>query len=946
MISFRPLQGQPSNEDLFAQHYDALMRQALRWTGCDRALAEDLLHDVFLQFVELEAKLQVPEQTLGYLFRMLRNLSISRIRRANSLPMEELSLIDYDTAELSLAQADRRALLQARYVLQRTCLYACERKSSSASASVLILRFFHGYYPSEIVSICNRSRSSVDNFLALARKEAKLANERPGFLRAMDAQCAHALQTDHTLSEDVLRDLSEMIFQHVEGPCLTLTQLDDRYGSPHVSPLTAAELSHLVSCKACLDRANERLGLPRLLDRYPPDTAGRISGSKKGPVSVKKTEAARFIDKSRRRSHQMREHRPAHLQVAVNGRVKASHSVTAAISKLDVRVPPARSASFIEILSEQNVCLLYLPIDHGVEPVDQQVCVNMSDNRRLLVAVNYELQSFRVSVTYTDPSIDAGLVRHRPEEPLPEVGGIEQQKHASLIRPLYGLRFLASTFYQNFLSVLAKIPTRGSIPMSPTLATSAILAVASIACLISWMQEPPLISPDTLLHKAAMWDADVKPGVIYQSLHVTTPSRSFDLHLYRDARGIRKRRSGNLNGGSNTFDDQLRLAGVDPGAPLSAGLYQDWHDRQRVRADRVSKAGQRFLKLTTTTPSGPVAEASLVVRASDFHPVERTIEMREPAGKIEIAELNYQMLPWDKETEALFEPEEVGAGERPLRPTHTTPLPHLPPVLGEAQLDEAELSARLVLNRLHADNGERVNLVRGASGIRIIGVVETEERKRELESQLRRLSNVHPSLLTYREMEQQLAPAAAGSVTLAPVTSQPTPLQGYLEARRWSQQRIGEFSFELSRNAELINRECKAINELLGAFASGKALSVKADTALAELLSQHRDTLLELVRFEEEALSTAREQPGAEQGPVSPTATLQALATRNVDLARELTSASGSSAPGNSAAPETLVALAATVNSLHTAVLSLNVAEIAQGALFTAANAPKSTRNE
>ncbi len=68
---------------------------------------------------------------------------------------------------------------------------------------------------------------------------------------------------------------------------------------------------------------------------------------------------------------------------------------------------------------------------------------------------------------------------------------------------------------------------------------------------------------------------------------------------------------------------------------------------------------------------------------------------------IEIAEVHYDVLGWDAVNDALFEP--LGGGA--IAPSVVAVLPHLP---SPEQLDLAELQARLVLNRLHADSTEQL----------------------------------------------------------------------------------------------------------------------------------------------------------------------------------------------------------------------------------------------
>src|SRR5713226_9484072 len=163
-----------SHEEIFVQRYELILRCALRLTGQQHEQAEDLVHDCFIQFT-LGCDPASVSNIEGYLYAMLKNLHLARIRQAAQFQDSTLSVLDYDSAELSLqAVDDIRARMQVQDDLRRVCQYASLRKQTSKAGSVLILRFFHGYYPGEIALIAKSSRQGVEKRLKLARLEAKL----------------------------------------------------------------------------------------------------------------------------------------------------------------------------------------------------------------------------------------------------------------------------------------------------------------------------------------------------------------------------------------------------------------------------------------------------------------------------------------------------------------------------------------------------------------------------------------------------------------------------------------------------------------------------------------------------------------------------------------------------------------------------------------------------
>ena len=118
---------------------------------------------------------------------MLRNLHISHQRRASRSRFQQLSIVEYESAATGLRTLDARDVIQLQDDLRRVCHYACARKEKAKIASVLILRFFHGYYPSEIALVLRASRPAVDKSLQLARAEAKLALTDPEAIGFRDA---------------------------------------------------------------------------------------------------------------------------------------------------------------------------------------------------------------------------------------------------------------------------------------------------------------------------------------------------------------------------------------------------------------------------------------------------------------------------------------------------------------------------------------------------------------------------------------------------------------------------------------------------------------------------------------------------------------------------------------------------------------------------------------
>ncbi len=117
--------------DAFIARYDRLFAWSLKLTDRDRQMAEDLVHDTFVQFMLNRPDLHSVKNLEGYLYAMLKNTHLSQLRRASQKPQHNLALIEYDSAEISLREIDVRARLQVQEELWNVCQYACLRKDTS-----------------------------------------------------------------------------------------------------------------------------------------------------------------------------------------------------------------------------------------------------------------------------------------------------------------------------------------------------------------------------------------------------------------------------------------------------------------------------------------------------------------------------------------------------------------------------------------------------------------------------------------------------------------------------------------------------------------------------------------------------------------------------------------------------------------------------------------------
>jgi DNA-directed RNA polymerase specialized sigma24 family protein len=938
-----PIRGKRTNEELFFEYYPQILEWASQLAHLDRADAEDLVQDFYIQVKCINMSLAEVDEIEPYLFKILRNLHYTRLRRKGRSPISEISIAEYDSLERGLVAVDRRDLFLVHANLKEICEYACQRKSTAIRASIFILRFFFGYRPSDVMKVVLASRTAVDRSLQLARREALEYLDRPHANSSVTHQEQQTISTDtgSDPSHALFLELRRIIFSFCEGSCFERGVLEQRYQAKSPVRFTIQELSHLVSCKTCLDRVNAVLGIPLLDSRSPDDTIGRdnppgsgdsaprltITRGRKRGAGPKEREA---LD---RRMQEFLEHRPTRLEIAVNGETRTSQRVTAEVNELHLKLNAVEEPKFVEVFSEQGVRLAYL---HVTEPtlypsLEQRQHIALSDGRSLDLTLAFASDLPTVRVVYNDPifaqvlafddDTDALDVDESSIKDSCQVDRITEPKSVIQLPVQHWITFKGLKFF--------KVPT---LHMNPLFTSVIVLALASVFCLFLWLRNGPGITSSAFLARAQMRDSSVaanpQPGVIFQKVSIKTPTGTTETTLYRDVQHRRRTREHGLDANDSRLRDKLKTAGIDWNDPLSTATYRDWRDHEAITSDSVKRTGNNLLTLTTVVNDNAVISQSLTVRETDYHPVERTIELRN-YGTVEIAELDYSVLPWNSVNPDLFEP--LAAAPSMLGgDVRASILPHLPATLTPIQIDEAELAVRLVLNRLHLDSSGRIALSQSAEGVHVQGIVETDDEKRQLQSELYLVPHVRSSILTVREMASK--PGAGSEVTSIRQSSvdvaQPSAIEKYFDERGIDRTAVSVSAQRFVDSSITVGRESRAISDLLDRFASRDALSGPARTSLSELLIQHKAALLAALGKEERELVVLQliPHPVSEAGEVqSNTDALKLAAERNFNLSVELTSGSATTQrSAQSLAPQ----LADSIAQLRAVVLHISAAQL------------------
>ena len=781
-----------SHEDIFVQWYGRLLSRALRLTNYHRANAEDLVHDVFVELALRHSDNPTIEKIESYIFTMLRNAYKSQARRARQDQTQQLCITDYDSLELGLhtalgqtEQQAQHAQLRIREELQRACQYACVRKETSKAWGVLILRFFHGYYPSEIVKVTRASRPAVDEWLWTARREARLHINEPQRLKVIaggpllvkgqEPQLSASLSTP-----EMMRELRAGVFRTRRGECFSRERLQELY-CDEAGTLECATLAHVVSCPQCLDTVNMLLGLIPLSERYPVDVLGNDKGPDDdgGPGSGGDAGGG-GIDEARRkiqrRVRAVVEHYPRLLRIAVNGRHVCAQKITSERSEQTLNVDLidlVEPLEFIEVFSEQDVRLLMMDVDGQLD--EQARCVELSDGRTLSVRLNSTEQRPELNVAYAlRPESAAGheltLAKER------DAAG--QSRHGLFARLL---ELCGGLFRTNFW-------------LRPSAATAvfALLLIAAVLFVRLPHQPIPTVTAAELLRQSAAADETIAARadqVLHRTINLEERSTGGKVIARRRievwqsaARGLTVRRLYDERGGILEGDwrradgvqtiyrhgapPQLHLAPEKRGNSESPSFAEVWQLSPSAKdfnaliggADRASlEIRPAFYVISYANTEGEakaqgLLKATLVLSSADLHAIEQTLVVRQGS---EVREYRFMEASFERHAPstvapAVFEPDrellvlsektkDEGAkvsavAAKPLSPSSA------PPSSRAVATPALEVELLRLLSGSGADLGEQVSVTRTSEGtLRVEGVVDTERRKSEI---LRALSPV------------------------------------------------------------------------------------------------------------------------------------------------------------------------------------------------------------
>ncbi len=193
-----------------------------------------------------------------------------------------------------------------------------------------------------------------------------------------------------------------------------------------------------------------------------------------------------------------------------------------------------------------------------------------------------------------------------------------------------------------------------------------------------------------------------------------------------------------------SINQQLLSAGWSWSTALSAKGFEQWRASLPRKHDAIHKTSD-FTEVSTRTDDGPIHEATLRLRNTDYEAVAARVQFASdgPDSSIEIEET-----PYTPPVETASAPVVTHA---PLS-SHSVIEPTLSP------LDRSEAEVRLALHRIGADSNILLAANRQADAIRVWGIAPTPDAKASIVQSLANIPDVSLAVMTEAEQKASQAP--------------------------------------------------------------------------------------------------------------------------------------------------------------------------------------------
>jgi RNA polymerase sigma factor (sigma-70 family) len=789
--------GFEQHEELFLERYKRLRACALQLTENDRGQAEDLLHDTYIQFTLTRPDLNAIGNLSAYLYTMMRNLHVSQLRRSLRRQHRTLSIVDYDSVELGLRAADPNEQLEFQDALRQICQYACMRKQTSKAGSVLILRFLHSYYPREIAQVMRSTRQAVEERLRIARNEARQYLQDPKSLRFMYQHPAETIHASHVgfaqTTDKLIDELRQTIFDSRQDDCLTGRQLGKLYRENEDSVIDSVLLAHLVSCPQCLDEVNRILNLPLLSERFMTDALGTDRGSKGGDGGDRgdgggSTGGASETERRecRRKATAVSEHRPAELCISINGYLMAAQKVGSESTEQTLSINVEEKIDFVEIFSEQDIRLLFLPVeDLGSAVYERTACVQLSDHRSLEATLSFGSPWPTLHVVYSDPLLLGESVRQ-------DIAAESNSLHALIPQPdsqdqnQDSRKEPGHTKPFNVITQLWRRFGSAGFWLRPGMVTAVVALILITTLLLTRLHVPTVSAADLLRRSTAADDAAAGDAEVVLHRTINLEERRVNggdlvarhrIEVWQSTvHGINLRRlyddQSTLIAGEWTKSDGTSTVyqrGAKPQARTSPGVAgkailqtkELWRLDASARdfnllvegggpeAITVEETSNTFIlnyRSDLASGSNSLLGATLILNRTDFHAIEQTLTVLRDgeAHAYRFIEAGFERKARDSVAPSLLqpEPELLGSSEQAKDSAERKKMLADDSVQAASAIaqpsetfasPELEIEVTYLLNRIKANLGEQVSLTRTTGGtLRVEALVETDNRKEEI----------------------------------------------------------------------------------------------------------------------------------------------------------------------------------------------------------------------
>lgn len=746
------------SERLLEEYYGKLQHWGVVLSRGDRALAQEIVHDLCLHFIVAKPDLSEVANLDSYLYTCLRHLYLSVMARSSREALQSVNIADFDSVQFALNTHTSDSLLDRQNELRRICNYAVWRKDTSKSSSYFLLLFFHEYARREVAEIARLPIAAIYNKLKVARAELSSYLEASSKLRiaSQDVPPNPALRVSAVSSAELFHELRQTIFAARPSECLSEETLLAQYRTEIPTPIPCGLLSHIVSCERCLSLLDRHFQRPASEDLAPPGSSWN-SKDRDGDGSAAHRDPGyhAMMSSVRRQRDRIYEHRPRTLSIAVNGRIVAFHDVQSERSTLASRAEHPETVQFVEVFTDQQIRLALLPIEDfppgGLHVHTQAVA--LSDGRQLELTVSFDGQGLHSDVTYLDPALAAETPEEVPDD----------TRLAAAPAPVCSLP-VRETNARSQAIVSWIIHSIRSITQRFALAWAMILvAVLGGAGYFAYQYGHPSLDARTVLNDSVkMETANLKGQAEHQVFRfdtLATGGRTVwqgTVDVWQEpASGRVLRRLYNAqhrlvaadwrgtNGENRSFEAPTggEVSETDRRVAESAFWKLDIsaHEFQTMAAEHmeIRNAGGEYELTGSGLLSGPphLLSATLVLD-HHLHPVSETLHMIGGYGFTEarFVEASDQHLPTASVPDSVFDPSDLES-KMDSNSDSTFAQHEIGDRLGgtHSRLVQTEVAALYRLSELGADVGEPIEIVRTPGGqIRIAGTVANEARKRQI----------------------------------------------------------------------------------------------------------------------------------------------------------------------------------------------------------------------